>query len=626
MSLRSRWIYRTLSSLLVVSVVFGMLGTQTASALDCDNWYGRNCWYGYFGNDFQDENGADVLIGGIPDIPDNGKQIFIDKILEHLGSGDAQRVTAAQFIILSMSGYDGGVAKSVSQTQIDDWKDRVNNPEVTLRAEDVKFDCNIANSFYQTNHNDVAAGYSTPSEGCGNIDAMIDFYHNGALVYRIRVACANPLGRLPGLPKISPTVVSCGSLIDVSPRNPEVGQATTVTVTVSFSGGPPTPVPTNPKINILNTPGDVGIASTTRSGGTFTMVSVPFSEGSVGQYSVQWALDVNGVSSGNCGGTFNRPGDSFDVMRYPFFSAKGGDVAAGASFATSDAARPCGVAQSNPNAGMTSWNQNAGPYSGAGGEYGTFAMNFIQGFVTSQGNGKPPSSLAFANTGTSGGIYGGFFGRGPCVNYWSKRPTSGPIIAANTINPNSLATNVYRRTGPLTIDSGVIAQNRHVTIYVEGNVYIRGNITYQNGGAGNWASLASIPVFKLIVHGTIFVDQSVTQLDGTYVAVPDPGYLSAGNSLASPISGTISTCSTGFASRNPSSPPASATISGCNRQLVVNGTFAANQLFLLRTNNTRGDGVPAEIFNYGPENWIAPGDNTHLDPTYQSIMALPPVL
>jgi hypothetical protein len=503
-----------------------------------------------------------------------------------------------------------------------------------MRVENALFQCNIANSYYQTAFDDIAAGYSTPADGCGNIDAMIDFYHNGALVYRIRVACANPLGGMPGLPPgpppIPPTTVSCGNLTNVSPRNPEVGQATTVTVTVTFGGGPPGPVPSSAVISILNSPGGIGIASLTQSGNTYTMTSVPFSEGAVGIYTVRWSLSVNGVSSGNCGGTFNRPGDSFDVMRYPFFSAKGGDVAAGASFATSDAARPCGVAQSNSQAGVSSWNQNAGVYSGAGGEYGTFGTGFIQSFITSQGNGKPPSSLAFANTGTSSGIYGGSFGRGPCVDYWSKLPTSGPVIATATVNPNSLATNVYRRTGPLTINggvvNGVVGQNRHVTLYVDGNVYINGNITYQNGGAGNWASLASIPVFKLIVHGTIFVDQSVTQLDGTYVAVPDSGYVTTSNNMTTPAPGTISTCSTAFATRNPGAPPASNTINGCNRQLVVNGTFAANQIYMLRTSGTMGTGVPAEIFNYGPESWIVPGDNTTLSPKYQAIVGLPPVL
>lgn len=181
-------------------------------------WYGRGCGIGYFYNHLDAWNGSDVLMGGIPNI--TTKQSFIDTIYGHLTSGDPQRITAAQFIILSMLGNNGGVAKSVSTSQYDDWKARVNSSNVIMQIDNVPFDCGIANSYYQYNYDDIAAGTSTAQEGCGKLNDMIDFYANGQLVYRIRVACANPLGQLPGLPQASQWTISATSTVNQPTAKP----------------------------------------------------------------------------------------------------------------------------------------------------------------------------------------------------------------------------------------------------------------------------------------------------------------------------------------------------------------------------------------------------------------------
>jgi hypothetical protein len=151
---------------------------------------------------------------------------------------------------------------------------------------------------------------------------------------------------------------------------------------------------------------------------------------------------------------------------------------------------------------------------------------------------------------------------------------------------------------------------------VDGDVYITGNITY----GGSWTP-ATMPLFRLIVRGNIYVDQNVTQLDGLFVAQPQG---TAG--------GILYTCTTGPAPLVPS-----ATLAGtCGKLLTVNGAVTARRIMLLRTNGslqqsnsneTFSSITMAEKFNFVPSLWIAQpiGEQTGA-PTYDSITGLPPIL
>mgnify|MGYP000530614208 CR=1 FL=1 len=734
---------RVLGIFLIMFTVYSIAGPEKASAVHrpCNGWYGRNCWFGYFSNGYV-TTGENVIDNGIPGIPDRDKQAFINRIGSYLNSGDAQQTTAAQFIILSMSGYNGGVGKSVSGAQWNDWVNRVNNPAIDMRVQYAFFDCDISNSYYQTAFNDVAAGYSTGPE-CGRNDLMIDFYSSGTLVYRIRVACANPLGNLPGLPPaIPPTTVSCGSAI-LSPPNPTAQLPMTVTVSATYSGGPPTPTG-SVSINVQPTPGGVGLSSlsigggavaagsnqftvsnggthtvywsvrvneTTANcsgtfyaypptivscgsmvvnppnpevaqpmsvrvrpsftggppspsitggyirvtgpgfsstwpvsptppvpsgpgGGTITFNSPSFNPPQAGTYTVTWDLRVNTVAptSSPCGG--NVPVDTFEVMNYPFMSVQGGDIAAGSSFVTTPGGS-CGGP--NTNAGVVGWNRRDAPtYRGSGNQYGISARSFIQDFVTNKGSGRPAESLSFAGVDAGGfdsvnpamGRYGGFFGKSPCAKYWSDKPTVNRQVTTPSI---SGLNGVYMHTGPLTINPSNINPGTRLTIYVDGDVSIRGplGIRYSGGADPTWANPSQIPVFRLIVRGTIHIDPSVDRLDGTYVAVPeDSAYPTRVNGYSAALlkRGTISTCSNGFTVLNPLAMPAPM-IDACNNNpLTVNGSFVANHIFFLRTSGTMSLGPPAEVFNFSPETWLAPANDGSIDPSYQSVVGLPPVL
>jgi hypothetical protein len=622
-----------------VLFVSSMLTPQTASALSCDGWYGHACWRGYFKDQLR-TSGQDVINGGM-DVGTGDKAGFINTVIGHLNSGDPHRATAAQFIILSMSGAGFMPPKGVNGAQLADWEARVNNPAVSLVREDALFACNIANSFYQdAGVDDIAAGYSTPSEGCGAINPMIDFYVNGVLVYRIRIACANPLGNpgvLPGLPSPPPPIaVSCGNLTSVTPPKPEIGDTVTVTVTVSYVNGPPASGQSGGQIFVTGI-GLVPISSITGGGGangTYTMTS-SFPVNTPGTYAVGWTLRVDGIAptpNPNCGGNLAAAGDTFVVSTYPFFSVSGGDMAAGAAFATSPGSS-CTEAF-NTNAGITSWNKGASSgYSGASNQFGMSSFSYIQDILGNKGNGNGKSawSLSFANE-ESGGInsvdqangrYGGFNNDGPCVGAWSRKPASGNSL------PNPGATNVggldgvYVVNSPVTINGGNIPNGKHITIYVTGNVSITGPITY---ASTSWATTDEIPSFKLVVNGSIFIGNTVSQLAGDYVAVPNAGYHTMPNPFNNVKPGTIVTCSVGTTPQTPATASISAIVNGCNHQLTVYGSFSANQVWLLRTWGTMGSNVPAEQFIQGPESWLSTGDSGSIDPSYKSIVGLPPVL
>ncbi len=322
----------------------------------------------------------------------------------------------------------------------------------------------------------------------------------------------------------------------------------------------------------------------------------------------------------------------------PYLSVVGGDVVTGASF--SNDTTPCSAAPHNTLAGVVGWNSNASPWTGSGGTYAVLAWGRIQEFATNQGNatnGGSATSLSFSNINDGGsvnagnGMFGGMFESAPCIDYWGSRPatSTGTVIPAgtSTISLNGMNGN-YFATGPLTINTSAITNGSTVTLYVTGNVAITGNITY--AGAGAWNSVSQIPSLKIVSLGSIFIDANVAQLDGFYVAVPTGNYATgstATRTYANPGTGTISTCSNGFNVVDPSQLPGSDMINRCRFILTINGSFAANQVWLLRTHGSYTDGtIGTEKFKYGPEVWLAPPSGGALDPNYRSIIGLPPIL
>lgn len=312
---------------------------------------------------------------------------------------------------------------------------------------------------------------------------------------------------------------------------------------------------------------------------------------------------------------------SAPLAQKPYVRVFGGEVEVGGGVGT---AISC---PSNVSAGISTWNQGAPSYAGSGAQYDVGVLGIIDGFASDIGNananpgaGPPPTGLTFANT---TGAYGGSFQSVPPC---SPDYTTGMPGGA----PTSLD------VPPTTLTNGT-----HITQYAKGDVFISGNIVYAANGT-TWTQLSDIPTYKLIVvGGDIYISTNVTELDGLYVAEPN----------AAGTGGTIYTCATAASTVVPTSQ----LFDSCNTPLVINGSFVAKQVQLLRTNGNQGGSqnggsdylsttdeqpvpclttlpkVPnrcsasAEIFNYTPEMWLAePPSN--LNTRYDSITSLPPVL
>lgn len=320
-----------------------------------------------------------------------------------------------------------------------------------------------------------------------------------------------------------------------------------------------------------------------------------------GVYAARWTLHPPSGATTVCNGTFT-------VTYLPYLQVYGGDVMSGASPTTAGGAGTCAA---NANAGIFSWNNHATDFSGGGAQYAVQALAAIEDFAGAQ-NAAPPTSLSFANIftppdagklDTGQGLFGGYFGgtTGDCD--FTSDITSAPATADATI-------------GTTTVSSGA----RTVRYITGADVYIDGNIVYAS--TGGWAKVSDIPYFKLVVvGGNIYIKNTVTQLDGLYVAEPD----SAGG-------GNIYTCASALGA--PVSPTANGYFNTCNHQLVVNGSFVAKQVQFLRTYGSLGqakasDSVAsnhsAEVFNYTPELWLPRGGSV-AGSGYAAITSLPPVL
>jgi hypothetical protein len=357
----------------------------------------------------------------------------------------------------------------------------------------------------------------------------------------------------------------------------------------------------------------------------------------------------------------------------PYFKAFGGNgVASGGDFASTGSCTGGGV--------LASWYNNFGGADyGASSQFGTFALSAIRAFGSAQGNTStpppfhgPPTGLSFANTtsvGPPGGdrespSLGGSFGTtGNCLSEPGKPSGSVPIGSSYTVSSGGTGATAYSYSGGLlTINStGAISEGNNIAIYVTGDVYITNNITYQPSTVGfPWIVQATsllpaptgtpyttnIPSFVLVATGNIYIDPTVTELDGTYVAK---------RSTAAPTKGKIYTCS------NSTTPvqPTSSFYTSCNNQLNVYGGLVADQVNLMRTYGSLRDSegpnsnestigsapracdnrgpqtsattptCAAETLNFDPELYLSSQPiqpPTNGTTQYDAITSLPPVL
>lgn len=357
-----------------------------------------------------------------------------------------------------------------------------------------------------------------------------------------------------------------------------------------------------------------------------------------------------------------------DTTSKPYIKAFGGDVMTGGWISSGTncstgvnsnyqdyKSNVSGFTPDTRDGGILTYTKTSGSVDGgSSSQYGVVALGEIDsrrsgdGFYSNGANasGSAVESLTFANTISGlayGGEYEGSVRQSHCIpDYYGNLPASATVI--NNISA-AIGSNKgdYKATAPsggvFDLTNGgstrIIPAGERITIYVDGNVYIDRNIVYDAA-----ATVSNVPKFALIVKGSIYIDQSVTRLDGMYVAQP------AGTtpSTVKDNDGVIWTCHPANNNKlDYTYPP------NCDSPLVVNGALIAKQVNLLRVNgnisgaSTSEDNLStvnscasgscnvAEVVNYTPA-MIMGGDffsgastSANSGLPVDSVISLPPV-
>lgn len=362
------------------------------------------------------------------------------------------------------------------------------------------------------------------------------------------------------------------------------------------------------------------------------------------------------------------------VTSNPYIRAYSSDIAAGGGFGTS-----CG--RNTPASGILAYIRPVAehvPYdpgnpvrtnkSGSGGQLAALALGQIKGFTSASiRNGEPngPKGLTFghdssAPNGSNEPFLGGnMSGDGWCLpdfyNETQFTDDSGKIQEKDSGPTSPGPMNLMTRTnGQQTIKRlspgaklrilGSNNYDRKHTVFVDGDVYIDGNIMYRTDYSGG---SASIPSFTLVVRGDIFIDHGVSQIDGLYIAQPHDANNDGDYNDSGDRKGRIFTCSRSntavaagadmynYCGAAQTEPNCSATGAPA-RQLTVNGSFVAQRVILNRTSHSlrcsqyleqAGATRAAEVFNFSQEVYLSPpifrptGTSTSGDYDYISILA-----
>ncbi len=282
---------------------------------------------------------------------------------------------------------------------------------------------------------------------------------------------------------------------------------------------------------------------------------------------------------------------------------------------------------------------------GSSSQYGAFGLGSIEGntsanygFYSGGALGGNVSQLSFANTGLPngsgawGGQYEGSAGnQGHCIpDYYTSKQTNATVYPTGTsidnLNSGNYTIDAGGGTYSLILGSGTIGVDKNVAIFVKGDVYIGGDITYAAHAASN------VPKFALIAQGNIYVGPGVSQLSGWYIAQP------ASNGSPTTNDGVMWTC---YDINTPSNSTSGSWIqANCANKLTLNGAVVAKHVNLDRTNgdlssantsedtlsNALGSGNISEIINYTPDMVIGgPFFNGGSSYSLDSLVNLPPV-
>jgi hypothetical protein len=350
--------------------------------------------------------------------------------------------------------------------------------------------------------------------------------------------------------------------------------------------------------------------------------------------------DYRNVSSATANGGCDR------IVNKPYIRVYGNDVSAGGGFAGIN----CGAG----TAGIKAFSNTHG---GSGVQFAAYALGQMSGFVTASTRTSAPTTprgLSFSNVAPYiGGVEGGdstrprtggnFGGDGDCApNFYRdaafpdgdtrRNDTSATALSASSLG-NGEQTHVNISGSRLTLTGGNNFNSRHA-VFVDGDVFITGDIRYNNSDNPSWTNTDQIPNFALIAKGNIYISRNVAHLAGLFVAQPrDDG-----------SKGKIYTCVNSSGPNRGAPVVISQIYDQCggatnNRQLKIYGSFVANDVHFMRTYKSLRDSATrekysdtnaAEVFIFSPEVYLAEPifkpSSSAAGGTYDYITTLPPIL
>lgn len=409
--------------------------------------------------------------------------------------------------------------------------------------------------------------------------------------------------------------------------------------TISVSGN----VASSPNVPLSGSSGVFARGSGTR---TITLAPANITLNSAGIYDVSATISATwsgGAVGATSPGSLVCPVSNVRNSFLPYFKVDGEDVKVGGDFFNSATNSCATTARGSIFAYSSDGGASPTDFRGASTQFAAFARNSIEGFYTkdASANGTNGAVLSFANSVNTSSTTSDFGGRlggtSLCIDDYftsAQKPglvtvagprveTTGSLVAI--ANPDSDQVMV---NGDLTI-SGGLGSGVRLAVFVNGDVYINGNIS---APAGNYGNASSIPFLGLFVRGNIYISSAVTQIDGFIVAQPS---INTATNTFNPTSGVIYTCATGL--RAPlleTSAPNSEIWANADcrtRQLTFNGYVVARRLKLLRAlghlDTAPYNATPAEVFNATPELFLV--DELPINSItgrYESAASLPPIL
>lgn len=382
-----------------------------------------------------------------------------------------------------------------------------------------------------------------------------------------------------------------------------------------------------------------------------TAITNPFTVSSAGELDVfYWVTNSHGGGGAaypihNSGG-LPLCGANPPIASTPYLKAYGGEVHAGGVFGSEGRTSCDPRHETNSNnsdlGGIYTYTRSMPAFSGSSSQLTISSLLQVNEMYSASHRSaapSPPKGLTFANTGTSN--YGGESNKALCAtDYFNDTKyedgEDGVRVISGTSLPTSFAANQgvvqYHLEGDQVIAPPpglIVPVGTQIAVYVDGNAYIRRDITYA-AGAASWDDH---PYFVVIARGDIYIDNDITRLDGLYIA---QDYEESGASRG----GTIYTCTR---TETVGTFNESEVYGECQNQLAVNGGLMAKNIKFLRMRGTLNQSAPnelpdfntglapttqiAEIINYTPEMYLgrSPLRGGGNDSRYDYIRSLPPV-